>query len=321
MRKAKLFDRYIAPRYIEQKRWALSALRQESRMTISNRSPTVSYVHTKAFSCAISTLPGLLKSSTAIILADSDGNTIRKIPVAKAYLKRGFPRATIHSLIAISLDRLGDQNLDLKSAIERTFFEGKTFRGYITDYMVDQRDAIWELPKFKGLGRVRGLPPEARSAPPKNQAPPPDDRAIVSPSDARSAPSKYQPLHPNDRAIVRCAWCDGQVRLPAGKMGDVTCPHCGKKFVANTQSTFAHEARLERQIGPRGSTAVGVDNLSLVQDYLAARGVPSAVVKRMRLDKLWLAYNREAYLQDVLAKVRECGEDVDLEADQKKPLI
>lgn len=57
---------------------------------------------------------------------------------------------------------------------------------------------------------------------------------------------------------------------------------------------------LERQIGPIGSTQITSTNRGLVQNWLVAKGVPSATVKRMKLNTLWKVYNKERYLAAVL---------------------
>ena len=38
----------------------------------------------------------------------------------------------------------------------------------------------------------------------------------------------------SEKVIVNCPHCDTQLRLPAGKSGNIKCPNCGEKFFAET---------------------------------------------------------------------------------------
>jgi len=46
----------------------------------------------------------------------------------------------------------------------------------------------------------------------------------------------------NSRVTVVCTHCYGQLRLPSGRSGSVTCPHCDKTFSVNTRDKEPNEA-------------------------------------------------------------------------------
>jgi cobaltochelatase CobS len=66
-------------------------------------------------------------------------------------------------------------------------------------------------------------------------------------------------------------------------------------------------AALEAEIGPRGGTVVNTANRGLVQNWLVAKGCPSARAKAMQVKTLWKMYNRERYCDFVLTKIAAGG--------------
>lgn len=83
--------------------------------------------------------------------------------------------------------------------------------------------------------------------------------------------------------------------------------------------TKGNPDELEREIGPRdGSTRVTSGengNREAVQRYMLARGLPSKVVKGMKIGTLFNAYNSERYLQGVM---RNVGTDGTEEAEAER---
>jgi hypothetical protein len=98
-----------------------------------SRFGSVAMLHTTAFSCIVSTAPGLFKGSTLILSVGPEGAVGR--PVAKAYHKRlsKTEREVVHDRIVSNLDACGDK--PLVYAVEGALSVAKA-RNQITGYIV-----------------------------------------------------------------------------------------------------------------------------------------------------------------------------------------
>ena len=105
-------------------------------------------LQTKSFACGVSTLPGILGGSMAVMQANPDGTIKKWPPVAKAFFRFGSNREerdNIHRYVVGLLDQIGDApneveggRLMLTAALEGVFTVAKA-RGFIKKYLIDTR--------------------------------------------------------------------------------------------------------------------------------------------------------------------------------------
>jgi hypothetical protein len=98
----------------------------------------VATIKTDAFGCMVSTAPGLFRGSILVMALNPDGSA-KRMPVAKAYLKRSLSREdrdNIHDHIVNDLETWGIANIGmtLGQAIEHAFSMAKA-EGHIRDYI------------------------------------------------------------------------------------------------------------------------------------------------------------------------------------------
>ena len=107
-------------------------------------------LETKSFACGVSTLPGILGGSMAVMQANPDGTIKKWPPIAKAYFhfwSNRKKRDYIHRYVVKLLEQIGDAppdpdieggRLTLKYALEGVFTVAKA-SGFIRKYIIDPR--------------------------------------------------------------------------------------------------------------------------------------------------------------------------------------